>query len=193
MMKAVAVALFALLPLAPAAHASQASDLALAVSAARAQSLKNLNVINWKVGDTENFQIAAASMGNLGTEVETVESDTGTALWVKETMALEGQNQVAEMLLNKADGKILDYKVNGQEQTIPDDTVTITSQDYENVTVPAGTFKSEHIVANEGTTTGIELWVNPDATVMEGSLKQLVPTQYGITLDIELTSVVHGS
>ena len=107
-------------------------------------------------------------------------------------MALEGQNEVAEMLLNKADGKILEYKVNGQDQTIPDDTVTVVSQDYESVTVPAGTFNSLHIVANEGTTQGIELWANPQATVMEGSLKQLVPTQFGIKLDIELTSFTHG-
>ena len=39
----------------------------LAVSSARIRSIQALNVINWKVGDTENMQIAADSMGNIGT------------------------------------------------------------------------------------------------------------------------------
>jgi hypothetical protein len=68
----------------------------------------------------------------------------------------------------------------------------VTNQEYTSVTVPAGTFKCLHITANTSQVKGMQLWANPQATVMEGNLKTLMPVQ-GLMVDIELMSYMHGA
>lgn len=146
-----------------------------------------LDLINWKVGETAQYDIKAGSFGKLGTSTKSVTKDEGAAIWVTQQMNLMVQNQKIEMLLNKADGKVLKMLVNGKEQQIPDDEIEVISQDYVDVTVPAGTFKAIHIVAKSKQAPKLEVWANPRDTVMDGTLKQIVQTQ-GIDLTMELTS-----
>lgn len=152
------------------------------------------NLINWNVGDTANYQVTLAAFGNVGTVVKSVEStdDTQNAVWVKTVETLQGQTDTTETLMSRTDGKILKLVHNGQEEAIPDTNVQVVSQDYTQVTVPAGTFKAVHVVVNAQGVNGIEVWMNPKDTVMDGTLKQLIPTQFG-TADLELTSFVHGA
>ncbi len=144
------------------------------------------DVINWKVGDNANYQVSAGSFGKLGTMSQSVTKDEGAALWVKTETKLTIQNDTAEMLLNKADGKVLKYVHNGKEEQLPDDKIEIISQDYADVTVPAGTFKSIHIVAKTAQVPKVEIWANPRDTVMSGMIKQVMNTQ-GIDIAVELT------
>lgn len=146
-----------------------------------------LDVIDWKVGDSAQYDVKAGSFGKLGTMSKAVTKDEGSALWITQDMNLMIQKQKVEMLLSKADGKILKMLVNGKEQEIPNDEIEIISQDYTEITVPAGTFKAIHIVAKSKQASSIELWANPRDTVMDGALKQAVKTQ-GIELVTELTS-----
>jgi hypothetical protein len=146
-----------------------------------------LDLINWKVGDTAKYDVKVGSFGKLGTSTKSVTKDEGTALWVTQNMDLMIKKQKAEILLNKADGKTLKMIVDGKEQDIPDDKVEIISQDYAEVTVPAGTFKTIHVVAKTAQVDQIEIWANPRDTVMDGAVKQAVKAQ-GMDILMELTS-----
>lgn len=184
--------LFALV-LAFAATSAFAGSVNLPVALTQAQlnaitlgNVRAMDVINWKVGDNANYQVSAGSFGKLGTMAQTVTKDEGTALWVKTETKLAIQNDTGEMLLNKADGKVLKYIHNGKEEALPDDKIEIISQDYADVTVPAGTFKAIHITAKTEKISKVEIWANPRDTVMSGMIKQAMNTQ-GIDIVVELT------
>lgn len=151
------------------------------------------DLINWKVGDSADYNVSAGSFGTLGTMTKAVTKDEGTTLWLKEDMNLSIQQQKVEVQINKADGKILKLIVNGQEQAVPDDKIEIISQDYAEVTVPAGKFKAIHVIAKSKESSKIEVWANPRDTIMEGTIKQIMATQMGFDLTIELTKFNHGT
>ncbi len=144
-----------------------------------------LNLINWKVGDRMNYQVSM--LFGKGTMVKNVSKDEGTAIWLHQDINLMGQKQTADVLFNKADGKILKMLQNGKEVAVPDDKIEIISQDYAEVTVPAGKFQSIHIVAKSEKVSKIEMWANPTQTAIDGALKQIMATQFG-DMTIELTS-----
>jgi hypothetical protein len=155
-------------------------------------SISPLDLINWKVGDTLAYDVTVGSFGKMGTSTTSVTKDEGATLWMEEDMNLSIQQQKVEIQINKADGKVLKTIVNGQEQTTPDDPIQVISQDYVDVTVPAGTFKAIHIVAKSKQIDHVEVWANPRDTVMEGTLKQVITTQ-GMDITMALTSFKHGS
>ncbi len=151
-----------------------------------------MDLINWKVGDEQDYNITMAALPIPGTMVKSVTKDEGTAIWVTEDMNMMIQKSNVQVLINKADGKVLKMIQDGQEKPVPDDKVTIISQDYTSVTVPAGTFKCVHVVAKTADVDNLEIWANPKDTVMEGALKELIKTQ-GQDVTLELTSFKHGS
>ena len=155
--------------------------------------VETLNLINWTVGDTANYDVTLGALGKVGTMVKTVDraDEAQNAIWVKTNMNLSIQKDESEMLMSRADGKILQFIHNGKEESVPDSNIEVVSQDYTEVTVPAGTFKAIHIVANTTDVKGIEVWANPRDTVMEGTLKQTMPTQFG-TVTVELTKFRRG-
>jgi hypothetical protein len=165
---------------------SDADLQAIAISA-----VEPLDLINWKVGDTASYDVKVGSFGKLGTSKKFVAKDEGTALWIEQHMDLMIQKQKIEILINKADGKVLKTIVNGKEQNTPEDPLEIISQDYEEVTVPAGTFNAIHIIAKTKQIERIEVWANPRDTVMDGALKQAVKAQ-GMDIVMELTSFKRG-
>ena len=154
--------------------------------------LSGLNLINWKVGDKMEYQVTVGMFGKIGLMQKTVSKDEGAALWVHQEVDLKFQKQVVDMLINKADGKILKLIQDGKEAQIPNEKLEVISQDYAEVTVPAGTFDAVHIIAKTQQVSKIELWANPAATVMDGGLKQIMATQLG-EIKMELVSFKAGS
>ena len=175
----------------PAAHADDAADF----TATFMQPLINASIpsardlINWKVGDEEDYNVTMAALPVPGSMVEKVTKDDGDGtLWFNETINMLIENQSVDIQIRKSDAKILQELVNGQPQQIDDTPPTVVSQDYESVTVPAGTFKAIHIVAKttqQGQAVQLEEWANPKATCMDGSLKAIITTQ-GQTITEEL-------
>ena len=149
------------------------------------------DLINWKVGDSMDYSITLGMFGNLGTSNKSVTKDEGAAIWVRQTMAMKTQNETVDILINKADGKILKLIRNGKEEAIPDEQLEIISQDYTEITVPAGKFSVLHVVAKTKNVSKIEIWANPPQTVMDGVVKQIITTQFG-DLTMELTKFQHG-
>lgn len=154
------------------------------------QSINPFDVINWTLGDKMEYQISAA-FGNIGTMEKEVTEDNADTLWLTQSTKLMNQNDIVEILLNKADGKVLKIIRNGKEERIPESDLEIIDQDYTTVTVPAGTFESLHVTANTKDVSNLEVWINPDATVMDGVLKNVIPTNM-LTLTMELTAFKHG-
>ncbi len=146
-----------------------------------------LNLINWKVGDTMSYDVEMGFFGKMGTSVKSVAKEEGGAIWVHQEMNLSGQKELIDMLINRADAKILKVLRNGQEMQMPDDKIEVISQDFAEVTVPAGTFKTVHIVAKSKQVSKIELWANPTDTAMDGGVKQIMATQFG-DITMSLTS-----
>lgn len=145
------------------------------------------NLINWKVGDTAEYEVSVGGMGKLGGMVKSVTSidESKNALWVKQDTDLMGQKDVSEMLMSRSDGKILKYVHNGKEEQLPDESIEIVKTENAEVDVPAGHFKSLHIVANTKQVKGVEVWMNQRDTVMDGMLKQTMPVQFG-TVEVAL-------
>lgn len=154
-----------------------------------AMNVSPLNLINWNVGDQMDYRIKGGFIN--GTIHKEVTSDEGEALWFTQIIEMMGRKEVVDTLINKADGQILKIIRNGQPQEIPNEEIEIIEQNYAEVTVPAGTFESIHVVANTRDIKNLEVWMNPQATVMDGSLKQVLPTSM-MTLTIELTSFAAG-
>jgi len=156
-------------------------------------------LINWNIGDRMEYKLSGGGGLLTGTMVKAVTKfeDVGgvkdLGLWLKQEVSMMGRKEVIEALLNRNTGEILKLLHNGQEQQIPDDKPEIISQEYTSVTVPAGTFKALYIVAKTKDVSKLEVWMNPTDTVMEGTLKQIVPTSF-LTLTFELTqfSAGHG-
>lgn len=158
----------------------------------QAAAMTPTDLINWTVGDTASYNVSAGSFGNVGTMVKAVTKDEGKALWVQQDMDLQFQKQKVEILIEKSSGKILKMLLDGKEQKVPDQNIEIISQDYTEITVPAGTFKVLHVVAKSKEVSKIEIWANPKETVMDGAVKQTIATGL-IDITTELTSFKRGN
>lgn len=164
------------------------AENALTISSAQIEQITQiipLNLINWKVGDSMDLVVSHSLLGKVGTALKIADREEGDAIWIKTTLALAGQNQIVEALMNRADGKMLKYRQNGKDQAIPDQNLEIISQDHGDVTVPAGTFKAVHIVAKSKDVSKIEIWANPQATCLDGNIKTIAATAMGdLTLEL---------
>lgn len=143
------------------------------------------DLINWKVGDEAHFDVSVGPFGKMGKMDKSVTKDEGSAIWVRQYMDLQFQKDTSEMLISKADGKVLKFIHNGKEEAMPDDKFEMISQDATEVTVPAGTFDAIHVVGKTSKMPKLEVWVNPRDTVMEGTIKMVANTgQFDVMLEL---------
>jgi hypothetical protein len=142
------------------------------------------NVINWKVGEYQDMNLNLQGMA-LGTMHKEATSEEGNAVWM--TQQLTGMmSQKVEVLIDRATGKILKMKQNGQDTTPPDDKLEIINQETATVTVPAGTFETIHITAKSQQAGQVEVWANPQAITLDGTAKMTMQAQ-GMPVAMELT------
>src|SRR5690606_34734661 len=76
-----------------------------------------LNLIDWKVGDSMNYQIKGM-LGDMGTMVKSADREEGNGLWVKVDMSLMGQKELIETLYDRATAQVLKMKRNGKDMEI---------------------------------------------------------------------------
>ena len=127
------------------------------------------NVINWKVGEYQEYEISA-SFGNLGNVKKTVASEKDNAIWVNSDMSggMIGEHK-AEALIDRATGKLLELRQDGKKQEIPNDKIEIINQEATKITVPAGTFDVIHITAKSEKIKKLDVWANPRDITMDGT------------------------
>jgi len=165
---------------------AQANDLVTDIALAQVNGVNPIaNVINWKIGDYQDLNISMQGM-KLGVMHKEAMSEEGNALWLKQTLSggMIG-NQVVEILLDRATGKILKMKQNGQEKPVPEEKIEIIDQETATITVPAGTFETIHIRA-KSSQGPLELWANPQAIKLDGTAKMTMTSQ-GMPVAMELT------
>ncbi|MEO5667342.1 MAG: hypothetical protein ABIR96_04715 [Bdellovibrionota bacterium] len=142
------------------------------------------NVINWQVGEFHNLTIKL-SLPFPGTgHKEVAKEDTArNAIWYNQDIAILGQNQKVETLMDRATGKVLEQIVNGKKEEVSnDDKIEILEQYESTVEVPAGKFDCMYVkakVTSKGQTQEIEAWINPIDVNMDGMLKVKLQSQMG--------------
>lgn len=149
------------------------------------------NVINWKVGDKLAYDISAGSFGKLGKMNKEVTKEEGNAVWIHQVADLGFQKDTSDILMDRATAKIIKFIHNGKEEQMPDDKIEIISQEYEEVTVPKGTFKSIHVVAKSKQIKKLDAWINPTDTAMDGTIKTIIATDM-FDMVMELTDFVRN-
>ncbi len=179
-----AVVLVASVPFAQAEETSMTEGFS-AYTIAMMGIANTTNMIDWKVGDSLQYDVSLKSF-KLGTSVKTVAKDEGEAVWLKQEVKAMNQNEVIEVLINRADGRVLKMIRNGQEQPLEDNNLEVISQEATEITVKAGKFKAIHIVAKTKDIPKIEIWANPRETAIDGTLKQMAQVQFGDVV-LELT------
>ena len=141
-----------------------------------AMEMHTNNLINWKVGEFQELDIGS-SFGSLGKMKKYVASEQGNAIWMNQDVGggMMGEQKI-EVLLDRATGKVLEMKQNGQKQEVPNDKMEVISQDATKVTVPAGTFDVIHIVAKTEKVKKLEVWANPRDITMDGTAQMNMDT-----------------
>lgn len=193
MKRVVAFVVLALAPTTVWANSNLAAAVNLAHVRAIAQSATQaakMDLINWKVGDKSSYNVEAMGQ-TLGTMDKYVDRNDGQTLWMVEKTSVIGQADEVDVQIDRTNGQIVKMMQNGQEVQVPTDQPQVTNQEITDITVPAGTFHCVHITFNTSQVQGAQLWANPQLVVMDGSIKQDVPTQ-GIDIVLELTSFAPG-
>jgi predicted small secreted protein len=143
-----------------------------------------LALVNWKVGDSADYQMSAF-FGNIGSMHKEVVKEENEGVWVSQTTSLAGRKDQFDALVDRNSGKVVKLVHNGKEETVPDDEMEVISEDYGDVTVPAGTFKALHITAKTKQISKLDIWVNNRDVVMDGAIKQVMPALFGnITMEL---------
>lgn len=141
--------------------------------------------IDWKIGDRADYVVSAGIFGK-GTMTKEVTSEENGAIWVKQTLTVPGHNETIDKLYRKSDGAILRVVRNGQDQNPEDSKIEVISSEETPITVPAGTFKTTHIVGKTKKLKKIELWLNPAETALDGTVKLvMVSTMYTINSELK--------
>lgn len=188
-MKQLLIVAFSMLAFVAKSNAQIQNSQEFVVNAIKAQAAiekKAFNVINWRVGDYQNYKITAGFMGDVGTMEKWVEREEGNMIWVHSKTAGQIGDNLTEVLLDRATGQVKKIIQNGREQEIPNDPLEIISQDETNVTVPAGTFQAIHIVAKSKKIKKLEAWINPRDTIMDGNLKMIIESGF-VPMTLALT------
>lgn len=155
------------------------------LSASIASELHINNAINWKVGEFSEYDMKAM-FGSLGTMKKQATSEQGNAIWIKEQTSGMMGNKTIEILIDRADGHIVEYREDGQKKDMPDQKLEIISQEHTSVTVPAGTFEAIHITAKTEQVKKLEIWANPRDITLDGTAKMAIDTGM-LPVTVELT------
>jgi len=148
---------------------------------------KILDVIDWKVGDTANYDMQLGFLGK-GSVQKTATKEEEGAIWIETNAKTPLGNEKVETLISRSDGKILKLIVNGQEQEYKEHDIELISKDAAEITVPAGTFKAIHIKVKDKTdASDVEAWVNPRDIPLGGIAKSIVKKSF-LMVTVELTS-----
>lgn len=141
--------------------------------------------LDWKVGDRADFILWAGFLsGRMTTEVVREESE---GFWVRYFIKGGGRKETVEKFYRKSDGTVLHVLSNGAEQNPDDSRIEVISAEEAQIAVPAGFFKTVHIVGRTKQVQKLELWLNPVDTVIDGTVKGITNIR-GVPITSELKS-----
>jgi hypothetical protein len=136
--------------------------------------------LDWKVGDTNNYTVDIGGFikGTMDMDVKSIGAD---GMWIDQNMDLgfAGKQQV-QLLIDQNTGATKKMIVNGKDQEVPKQDITVIEVKEDHITVPAGEFDCVHARLQDNTNKQeINMWINPQLIPMSGMLKTLQPSQMG--------------
>ncbi len=134
------------------------------------RTVSTLSLVNWKVGDAQNFKVTLG-FGMEGTMNKEATKEEGNAIWLKTVLKLPIANDTTEALIDRDSGKVLKFIHNGKEAEVPSGELEIVSTNNETIEVPAGKFKTIHVIAKSKDVKQIEIWINQREIALDGSAK----------------------
>lgn len=170
------------------AQAKTGAELALDIAVATIQADRQINnLINWKVGEFTDYNIEAMGM-ELGKMKKYVASEVGNNIWMNQDMSggMIGEQKV-EVLMDRANGQILEMKQNGKKVEVPNDPIELIDQESTTITVPAGTFDVIHITAKSKQAKKIEVWANPRDIALDGGAQMYIESGF-LPMTLKLTA-----
>jgi len=143
------------------------SDLAL-------HKFATSNIIDWVVGDEASFDLDMGFLGK-GSVFKKATKEEGNAIWIVTDAKTPMGAQKAEALVARDTGEILKLIVDGKEQKVEEPDLEIISKDAQEITVPAGTFKTVHLVVKDNKSgSDMEVWINPRDIPLGGQVKSII-------------------
>ncbi|MFN8790214.1 MAG: hypothetical protein ACK5Y2_02010 [Bdellovibrionales bacterium] len=144
-------------------------------------SIEAQNLIEWKQGDTNSYDIGMMGGFVKGTMVQKVRSVDAEGIWVDQDMDVMGQKQQASQLIDPATGEIKKFIVNGKEEKVPEPgEQEILEATESKITVPAGNFECIFVKIKDKKSGDItQAWINPEKVSIGGMLKVIQPSQFG--------------
>jgi len=143
---------------------------------------------DFKVGDKADYKLNMGGFiqGTMAMEVKAVAADEVT---LAQSVAIMGQNQNCEMVLNPNTGETKSLVCEGKAQEIPDQSgMEVVDMKEDKITVPAGTFECLYIKVKQTKDNSIvEQWANPKLIPVTGMIKSIMPSQLG-KVTVELTA-----
>lgn len=145
-----------------------------------------LNLIDWKIGDYQDYKVTIGGFGLEGTMHKEVFGEEGNGVWVRQDLNLTIQRDKTEVLYDRETGKVLKLVRNGKEEKLPDSDIELIDQKRETIEVPAGKFDVMHITAKSKDVKQIDVWMNPRKISLDGAAKMAMQ-QESIQITMVLT------
>lgn len=154
---------------------------------------EDVDVTKWKIGDTMQYEVNVSNVGRVGDSTKKVTKDEGHAVWVRQSVQILFHRETVEVLVNKADGKILKVVRNGKEQPPEDNKFEVIKEERGvTVKVPAGEFTALYYKGKMKDVQSLEVWASPSEALIEGSVKQVITVSLG-TVTMELKEMKRGN
>lgn len=151
------------------------------------KQIQNVERFDWVTGDNCSYNVDMGFIkGTMVMSIGVIEAD---GVWMIQDMDLGFMGkQKIELLTDPSTGAIKKMIVNGKEETPPaPPEIDIISVTDETITVPAGTFQTQHAqLKDKKSNDEINMWATMDVPV-SGLVKQIQPSQLG-QVTMELTA-----
>ena len=156
--------------------------------------------LDWKVGDTLNFDLRIKPIPVVAAAVLKVTQIDKDGITLVEEISYKTLKQTIETVLDPNTGQVKSTKINGKPVAMPAPSggsgSKIIKEEEAHIKVKAGEFDCIHIVmesqaAGQEEPTQTEIWMNPAAIPISGMLKTSSVVSY-FTIEMELASFVHG-
>jgi hypothetical protein len=160
-------------------------------------NVEKMDEIDWKVGDTLNFELIIKPLPIVASAVLQVTQIDKVGITLVETISYKSLKQVIETVLDPNTGKIVSTKINGKPAKLPSaggGGSKVINEEEAHIKVKAGEFDCIHVVMETGSgdeTSQSEMWINPAAIPINGLLKSVAVSGIA-TVQMELASFVHG-
>ena len=157
-------------------------------------NIEKSNNLDWKVGDTLNFDLIIKPLPLVASAVLAVTQIDKVGTTLVETISYKKLKEVIETVIDTNTGKIVSTKINGKPAKVPaggGGETKIINEEEGHIKVKAGEFDCIHVVTEGAEGNQSEMWINPAEIPINGLIKS--SSVAGIaTIQMELTSFVHG-